>query len=180
VPLIIKSTNPRTPAAARIARQMLASIATTGIYCAPLPPPHGSPGSIALQSTPVGLLEDFETRGTDMPLKMTDREVGGVTVVALDGRVVLGEETNAFREKIKALLAEGKKKILLNLANITLIDSTGLGTLVSAHHSASTRGASVRLCNLGTKFQEVLQVTKLLTVFDVSDTEADGVRSFSK
>ena len=115
-----------------------------------------------------------------MPLKMTDREVGGVTVVALDGRVVLGEETNAFREKIKALLAEGKKKILLNLANITLIDSTGLGTLVSAHHSASTRGASVRLCNLGTKFQEVLQVTKLLTVFDVSDTEADGVRSFSK
>ncbi|HXA77168.1 MAG TPA: STAS domain-containing protein [Candidatus Acidoferrales bacterium] len=115
-----------------------------------------------------------------MPLKMTDREVGGVTVVALDGRIVLGEETNAFREKIKALLAEGKKKILLNLANITLIDSTGLGTLVSAHHSASTRGASVRLCNLGTKFQEVLQVTKLLTVFDVSDTEADGVRSFSK
>jgi len=115
-----------------------------------------------------------------MPLKMTDREVGGVTVVALDGRIVLGEETNAFREKIKALLAEGKKKILLNLANITLIDSTGLGTLVSAHHSASTRGASVRLCNLGTKFQDVLQVTKLLTVFDVSDTEADGVRSFSK
>ena len=115
-----------------------------------------------------------------MPLKMTDREVDGVTVVALDGRIVLGEETNAFREKIKALLAEGKKKILLNLANITLIDSTSLGTLVAAHHSASTRGASVRLCNLGTKFQEVLQVTKLLTVFDVSDTEANGIRSFSK
>ena len=83
-------------------------------------------------------------------------------------------------KRSKRLLAEGKKKILLNLANITLIDSTGLGTLVAAHHSASTRGASVRLCNLGTKFQEVLQVTKLLTVFDVSDTEANGIRSFSK
>jgi anti-sigma B factor antagonist len=111
---------------------------------------------------------------------MTERVVDGVTVVSLDGRIVLGDETNAFREKIKALLAEGRTKILLNLANITLIDSTGLGTLVSTHHSAAARGASVRLCNLGTKFQEVLQVTKLLTVFDVSDTEADGIRSFSK
>jgi anti-sigma B factor antagonist len=119
-------------------------------------------------------------RETNVALKMTDREVDGVVVVALDGRIVLGEETNAFREKIKALLAEGKKKILLNLDNITLIDSTGLGTLVSAHHSAASRGASLRLCKLGTKFQEVLQVTKLLTVFDVSDTEADGVRSFAK
>jgi anti-sigma B factor antagonist len=111
---------------------------------------------------------------------MTDREVDGVVVVALDGRLVLGEETSAFREKIKAMLAEGRTKILLNLDNVILIDSTGLGTLVSVHHSAAGRGAVVRLCNLGTKFQEVLQVTKLLTVFDVSDTEADGVRSFSK
>ncbi len=115
-----------------------------------------------------------------MALKMTDREVDGVIVVALDGRLVLGDETGAFREKIKTLLAEGRTKILLNLDNVTLIDSTGLGTLVSVHHSAAARGASVRLCKLGTKFQEVLQVTKLLTVFDVSDSEADGVRSFSK
>ena len=115
-----------------------------------------------------------------MALKMTDREVDGVIVVALDGRLVLGEETGALREKIKALLAEGRTKILLNLGNVTMIDSTGLGTLVSVHHSAGSRGASVRLCKLGTKFQEVLQVTKLLTVFDVSDTEADGVHSFSK
>jgi anti-sigma B factor antagonist len=115
-----------------------------------------------------------------MPLKITDRVVDGVTVLELEGRIVLGEETSAFRDKINALLAEGKKKILLNLDNVTLIDSTGLGTLVAAHHSASTRGASVRLCHLGSKFQEVLQVTKLLTVFDVSDTEAEGIRSFSK
>ena len=114
-----------------------------------------------------------------MALQMSERVVDGVTVVALDGRIVLGDETSAFREKIKALLAEGRKKILLNLDNVTLIDSTGLGTLVAAHHSASARGAFLRLCKLGTKFQEVLQVTKLLTVFDVSDTEADGIRSFS-
>jgi anti-sigma B factor antagonist len=113
-------------------------------------------------------------------LQMTEKVVDGVTVIALDGRIVLGDETNALREKIKSLIAEGRKKILLNLDNVTLIDSTGLGTLVSTHHSAAARGAFVRLCKLGSKFQEVLQVTKLLTVFDVSDTEADGIKSFSK
>jgi anti-sigma B factor antagonist len=112
-------------------------------------------------------------------LKMTDREVDGVAVVTLAGRIVLGDETNAFREKIKALIAEGRKKILLNLDNVTLIDSSGLGALVSAHHTAISRGVSLRLCCLGTKFEAVLQVTRLLTVFDVSDTEADGIRSFS-
>ena len=115
-----------------------------------------------------------------MPLQITERVVSGVTVLAMDGRIVLGDETNELREKVKLLLAEGRKKILLNLDNITLIDSTGLGTLVSIHHSAAARGASVRLCNLGNKFQEVLQVTKLLTVFDVSTTEAEGVKSFAK
>jgi anti-sigma B factor antagonist len=113
-------------------------------------------------------------------LKMTDREVDGVVVVSLEGRIVLGDETNEFREKIKALIAEGRKKILLNLDNVTLIDSTGLGTLVAAHHSAKGQGASLRLCHLGSKFQEVLQITKLLTVFDVYDTEAQAVSSFSK
>ena len=115
-----------------------------------------------------------------MALQMTEKVVDGVTVIALDGRIVLGDETNALREKIKSLIAEGRTKILLNLDNVTLIDSTGLGTLVSTHHSAAARGAFVRLCKLGSKFQEVLQVTKLLTVFDVSDTEADGIKSFSK
>jgi anti-sigma B factor antagonist len=112
-------------------------------------------------------------------LKMTNREVDGVSVVALDGRIVLGEESNALREKVKGLLAEGKKKIVLNMDNI-FIDSAGLGTLVAAHHSAKGQGASLRLCHLGSKFQEVLQITKLLTVFDVYDTEAAAVSSFSK
>lgn len=113
-----------------------------------------------------------------MSIRMTNSEVDGVSVVELDGRIVLGEESNSLREKIKSLLAEGKKKIILNMANIKYIDSAGLGTLVAAHLSAKTQGASVRLCHLGNKFHEVLQMTKLLTVFDVYDTEAAAVSSF--
>jgi anti-sigma B factor antagonist len=116
----------------------------------------------------------------NVALKMTYREVNGVSVVALDGRIVLGEESNALREKVKSLIAEGKKKIVLNMDNVTFIDSAGLGTLVAAHHSVKTQGASLRLCHLGSKFQEVLQITKLLTVFDVYNTEAEAVASFSK
>ncbi|HYL61433.1 MAG TPA: STAS domain-containing protein [Candidatus Methylomirabilis sp.] len=115
-----------------------------------------------------------------MALKMTNREVDGVSVVALDGRIVLGEESNALREKVKSLIGEGKKKVVLNMANITFIDSAGLGTLVAAHHSAKSQGAALKLAHLGSKFQEVLQITKLLTVFDVYKTEAEAVSSFAK
>jgi len=104
-------------------------------------------------------------------LKLSSREVDGVTVLALDGRIVLGEETNSLREKVKGLLAEGKRKLVLDMNNVTLIDSAGLGTLV---------GASLRLCNLGAKFRELLQMTRLLTVFEVSANEAEAVRSLSK
>src|SRR6266446_4846103 len=100
-----------------------------------------------------------------MALKMTNREVDGVSVVALDGRIVLGEESNALREKVKSLIAGGKKKIVLNMNNVTFIDSAGLGTLVAAHHSAKTQEAGLNLCHLGAKFQKVPQSTKLLSVF---------------
>jgi anti-sigma B factor antagonist len=110
---------------------------------------------------------------------MNVREVDGVGVVALEGRVVLGEESNALREQVKSMLAAGQKKIVLNMDHVTYIDSAGLGTLVAAHHSARTQGASLKLCNLGTRFQEILQVTKLLTVFEVYDSEAAAIRSFS-
>jgi anti-sigma B factor antagonist len=113
-------------------------------------------------------------------LKVTNREVDGMAVLALEGRIVLGEESNQLRESVKGLLAKGKKKIVLNMSNVTFIDSTGLGTLVASHTSATTQGASLRLCHLGSKFKEVLQITKLVTVFDVDNTEADSIRSFSK
>jgi len=117
---------------------------------------------------------------TNVALKMTNREVDGVSVVALAGRIVLGEESNALREKVKGLISSGKKKVVLNMDNVTFIDSAGLGTLVAAHHSAKSQGAGLRLCHLGSKFQEVLQITKLMTVFDVYNTEAEAVASFSK
>jgi anti-sigma B factor antagonist len=115
-----------------------------------------------------------------MALKMNRLEVGGVTVVGLEGRVVLGEESNAFRDQVKNMLASGKKNIVLNMDRVSYIDSAGLGALVAAHHSARSQGASLKLSNLGTKFQEILQVTKLLTVFDVYDSEAAAVHSFAK
>jgi anti-sigma B factor antagonist len=127
---------------------------------------------------PPELLSDEEEN--TVALKMTNREVDGVSVVALDGRIVLGEESNALREKVKSLMAEGKKKVVLNMANITFIDSAGLGTLVAAHHSAKSQGAALKLAHLGAKFQEVLQITKLMTIFDVYNTEAEAVASFSK
>ena len=114
-----------------------------------------------------------------MTMKMTSHEIDGVSVVALDGRIVLGEESTALREKFKGLVAAGKQKIVLNMDNVTYIDSAGLGTLIAAHVSAKNRGASMRLCHLGKKFHEVLQITKLLTVFDVYDTQAAAVSSFS-
>ena len=122
----------------------------------------------------------FDEEENTVALKMTTREVDGVTVVALDGRIVLGEESNALRERVKSLIAEGKTKVVLNMANITFIDSAGLGTLVAAHHSAKSQGAALKLAHLGSKFQEVLQITKLLTVFDVYNTEAEAVASFAK
>ena len=114
-----------------------------------------------------------------MALKVTNREVGGVSVVQLEGRIVLGEESNALRERVKGLLTENKKKIVLNMDNVTYIDSAGLGTLVAAYHSARSQGATLKLANLGSKFREVLQVTRLLTVFEVFDSEAAAVQSFA-
>jgi len=115
-----------------------------------------------------------------MALKLTNRDVDGVTVVELDGRIVLGEESSALREKVKGLLAEGKKKLVLDMKNVSMIDSSGLGALVAAHTSARSQGATLKLCNLGSKFQEILQVTKLVTVFDAYPTETAAIASFSK
>src|SRR6202030_4472859 len=109
---------------------------------------------------------NLSSGGWTVALKMTDRVVDGVAVVALEGRIVLGEESNALREKVKSLLAAGQKKIVLNMADVTYIDSSGLGTLVALHTSAKAQGASMKISNLGSKFQEILQVTKLVTVFD--------------
>src|SRR6202521_1009675 len=106
-----------------------------------------------------------------MALKITNHEIDGVAVLALDGRIVLGEETTALREKVRGLLGEGKKKLVLDLKNVTMIDSSGLGALVAAHTSAKSGGATLRLCNMGLRIFELLQFTELFTVFARSRTE---------
>jgi anti-sigma B factor antagonist len=118
--------------------------------------------------------------GANVALRMVENEVNGVVVLEIEGRIVLGEESNAFREKVKGLLAAGHKKIVLNLAQVGYIDSAGLGTLVATFHSARSQGAVLKLANLGSKFKEVLQVTKLMTVFDTYDSEAAAIQSFAK
>jgi anti-sigma B factor antagonist len=114
-----------------------------------------------------------------MPLKITNSETNGTSVVTLDGRIVLGEEDNALRDKLKNLIAEGKKQIVVNMSRVESIDSSGLGTLFAAHLRAKADGASLKLCDLGSRFQEVLQTTRLATVFQVCNTEAAAVKSFS-
>ena len=115
-------------------------------------------------------------------MKMTTgtRQVGGVTIVDISGRIVLGEETNKLRESVKNLVSQGKKNVVLDMKNVTMIDSSGLGALVAAHSSAKSSGATLRLCNLGSRTNELLQVTRLLTVFEVSDSETEAVRAMSK
>lgn len=114
-----------------------------------------------------------------MSLKITNSETNGTSVVALDGRIVLGDEGDALRDKLKSLIAEGKKQIVVNMELIKSVDSAGLGTLFAAHLSAEAQGASLKLCNLGCRFQEVLQTTRLATVFQICNTEAVAVKSFS-
>jgi anti-sigma B factor antagonist len=113
-----------------------------------------------------------------MSVEVTIQEVDGVSVAGLNGRIVLGEESWALREAVKGLLAEGKKKVVLDMSKVTYIDSAGLGILVAAYVSAKTQGASIRLCALGHKFREVLQITRLVTIFEVYDTPAAAIASF--
>jgi len=114
-----------------------------------------------------------------MALRITEKESDGITLIELSGRIVLGEESNQLRTKIKELLGKGKTRLIMDLANVSYIDSAGLGTLVAGFTSAQNQGASVKLANLTKKFDEQLHITKLVTVFDVYDTVADAVKSFS-
>ena len=115
-----------------------------------------------------------------MALQIRNREVNGISVVELDGRVVLGEETNKLREAVKNLISQDQKKIVLDMKNVTMIDSSGLGALVAAYSSAKSAGAALRLSNLGAHFNQLLQLTKLLTVFEVSKTQEEAVNAFLK
>ena len=112
-----------------------------------------------------------------MQLKMNTRNVDGVTVVDCSGRIVFGDESAALRENVKKLL-ENNKQLVLNLGGVTYIDSGGLGTLVALYTTARNAGADVKLAKLTPRVGDLLQVTKLLTVFDVYETEDQALKAF--
>jgi anti-sigma B factor antagonist len=111
-------------------------------------------------------------------LKAENRQVDGVTVVDLNGRIVLGEATTTLREVLQNLVGQGQKKILLNLSDVSYIDSSGLGALVSGYTTLTGQAGQLKLLNLTKKVQDLLQITKLLTVFEVYSDEPTAVRSF--
>jgi anti-sigma B factor antagonist len=105
--------------------------------------------------------------------------VGDVTVIDCAGRITLGEGSSTLRDAIRDLVGKGNKKILLNLAEISYIDSSGIGELVSSFTSVSNAGGSLKLLKLTKRVQDLLQITKLYTVFEVFDDEAAAIRSFA-
>jgi anti-sigma B factor antagonist len=111
-------------------------------------------------------------------MKASTRQVNGVTVVDMSGRITLGEGSVILRDTIRDLLGKAQKKILLNLGDITYIDSSGIGELVSAFTSVRNQGGELKLLKLTKKVHDLLQITKLYTVFDIKDDEASAVASF--
>lgn len=114
-----------------------------------------------------------------MTFKANTRQVDGVTVVDLAGRITLGEGSVTLRDSVRELLNRGQKKILLNLADVTYIDSSGIGELVSGFTTVTNQGGQLKLVNLTKKVHDLLQITKLYTVFEVHADETAAVRSFS-
>lgn len=115
-----------------------------------------------------------------MTLRLSVRQVDGVAVVDLGGRITLGEASGTLRETIKDLLAHGQKDILLNLAEVTYIDSSGLGEFVGGYATVASRGGRLKLLSLQNRIYELMQITKLYTVFETFTDEAKAIRSFQK
>ena len=113
-----------------------------------------------------------------MSLHIVTREIDHVTVVDIVGRIVLGDEIGALRDTVRGLVAQGKKKIVLNLAHVDYIDSSGVGELVSSFTTVRNAGGELKLLKLTKKVHDVLQVTKLYTVFEIKDDEFTAVKSF--
>ena len=111
-------------------------------------------------------------------ITITERQAGDVTILDLVGKVTIGEGSVALRSAIRRLLGEGKNKILMNLAGVGYIDSSGIGELVSSYTAIGKEGGQLKLLNLTQKLQDLLTITKLLTVFDVYESEAEALNSF--
>ena len=114
-----------------------------------------------------------------MSVKLNTRQVGDVSVIDVTGRITLGEGSSTLRDAIREMVTKGQKKILLNLGEVSYIDSSGIGELVSGFTSVTNSGGQLRLLNLTKRVKDLLQITKLYTVFDVHESEASAIRSFA-
>ena len=115
-----------------------------------------------------------------MTMKASNRQVGDVTIVDLSGRITLGEGSVVLRDTVHDLVSKGNTKILLNLGDVTYIDSSGIGELVSAFTTVRNKGGELKLLKLTKKVHDLLQITKLYTVFDIKDDEAAAIQAFTK
>ncbi|NOT47756.1 MAG: STAS domain-containing protein [Acidobacteria bacterium] len=111
-------------------------------------------------------------------LNINKRQVNGVVVVDLDGRIALGESNTELHQSLRQLVAEGKKNVLLNLSKVTAIDSSGLGSIVAGYSTLQAAGGALKLINLPERVSDLMTITKLYTVFDIFDSETAGINSF--
>jgi anti-sigma B factor antagonist len=112
-------------------------------------------------------------------MQIEERAVGDVTVLDLKGRVTLGEGDELLKDKVNSLLNQGRRKLVLNLAEVPYVDSAGLGEIVRTYTTVSRQGGSLKLLSLTKRITDLLSITKLLTVFETFDSEADAVKSFT-
>lgn len=112
-------------------------------------------------------------------MQIDERAAGDVTILDLKGKMTLGEGNEVLREKIDQLVGKGHRKVILNLADVPYVDSAGLGEIVRTYTTLTRAGGSVKLLNLTKRVSDLMAITKLLTVLETHDTEADAVRSFS-
>jgi anti-sigma B factor antagonist len=113
-------------------------------------------------------------------MQIAERESGAVTILDLSGRITLGEDGNLLKDKLQSLLHQGKKNILFNLGQVSYVDSAGLGAIVSAYTTVTREGGTLKLANVTKKLQDLLSITKLLTVFETFDSEDEAIRSYKK
>ncbi len=113
-----------------------------------------------------------------MSFELNMHRVGDVLVLAPCGKITLGEPTNSLRDTVRELVGHGERKILLDMAGVTYIDSTGLGELVSAYTSVRNQGGQLKLAHLGQRAYDLMKLTKLVTVFEVFDSEEKAISSF--
>jgi anti-anti-sigma factor len=112
-------------------------------------------------------------------MKVNTRQKGDVTILDLKGKITIGAGDIALRNAVQEAINGGAKSVIVNMAEVTTIDSSGVGELVSAYTTATNRGAKVKLANLPAKVQDILHITQLITVFDVFDSEDEAVASFA-